>query len=276
MAALGTAAPSAEAHPPPFYWMGDISGDSRVGVSLLAGTTEQVTDDAIVIGGDVFAEIQVSDTIAILGRVPFTYADYELFLVDEVLTIEESAAALGNISLGAQFSSIGQLGEYMSTRLGGGFLVALPTANSENEAGLASAITAAFFLPDPGRYLPNTTSIRLRGDVRAESDLVFFQGELALDVHMVEDGDDPKELVLGAGLGFMLSPYFALLTELTTRADVLDDNDDRGESFLHVLDAGFRYHDGNVMAGFRVYLPLDESLRSAEVLGFGADIAARF
>lgn len=259
---------AAAAHPPPFYWMPDLSGHSRAGIEIMPGNLDFAGDSAFVISSSLFAELAVGRHLSLLGRLPFTY-------VDRAGAGDGDAAwALGNLGLGLQIATTSYLYGDSRTHYGIGLLVNAPTASDEGD-GLAAAVrTAAFLVPDAGRYLPDATTVRLRGDVRYETGMLFLQGELALDHQLRDEVDDRTDLLLGGGVGIAFSHYFAVLAELTAVSDVLDSDGDA--SLVPVLDAGLRYHNPDMMAGLRLYWPFDEAYRAAGAIGIGVDVAARF
>lgn len=266
LAFLVAGATAAEAHPPPFYWMDDLSTDRRVGFEILGGTSDLI-GDATVVGGSIFAHLSLTDNIALEGRIPLAYSKFT------IMDVEDDGIALGNLALGFQLSNHAPHHVHERALYGLSLMAHLPTASDDGTSATAADIASAYFIPDPGRYLVDTTTLRLRGDFRYEVESLFLQLEGALDFE-IRDGEDTTGLVLGTGLGVKVSPYFALLGELTTVSDILEDSD--GENFVHTVDLGMRYHDPGVMFGFRVYLPLDERLRDADVLGLGVDAAVRF
>jgi hypothetical protein len=267
--ALASMPRAALAHPPPFYWMGDLSVHSRAGVEILPGNYDRAGDSAFLIPMSVFAEFALSENVVLLGRLPFTYVDR--VGIDDP---DDGAFALGNVSLGAQLAGASGEPHYSLLLYGIGLVLHAPTASDEDEPGLAAAHSAGFLLPDRGRYLPDATTVRLRGDVRYEGEMVFVQGEVGVDHQLVEDAGDRTDLLLGAGLGLALSPYWAVLAELTVLSDVFEDDGD--SDFVPVLDAGVRYHDPDVMAGLRVFWPFHEAYRDAGAIGLGLDVAWRF
>jgi hypothetical protein len=259
---------AALAHPPPFYWMADLSVHSRVGGELIPGNYDRAGDTAILIPASAFAEFALGEHVVLLGRVPFAYVD-RVGLADE-----EGAWALGNVGLGVQLAAGSGRPHEGRLLYGIGALVHAPTASDEGDQGAAAARAASFLVPDRGRYLPDATSVRVRAGVRYESEMVFVQGEVAIDRQIYQDVDDRTDLLLGAGLGLAFDPYWALLAELTALSNVLEDDGD--SDLLPVLDAGLRYHNPDLMAGLRVYWPFHESYRDASAIGLGLDIALRF
>lgn len=259
---------AALAHPPPFYWMPDLSVHSRAGVELIPGNFDRAGESAFLIPTSLFAEFALTDNLVLLGRLPFAYVDRVGFNDPD-----DGAFALGNISLGLQLAD--GSGHPHAGRLayGVGALIHLATASDKDEAGVAASRAAAFLVPDRGRYLVDAFTLRVRADLRYETDTVFVQGELAIDQQIYQATDDRTDLLLAAGLGLTLSPYWAVLAELTALSGVLEDD---GDALLPVLDAGVRFHDPDLMAGLRVYWPFHESARDLGAIGLGMDIAMRF
>jgi hypothetical protein len=259
---------TAQAHPPPFYWMPDLSAHSQVGVDLIPGNFDRAGDSALLVPASVFAELAVTDYLVLLARVPFAYVDR--VGIDDP---DDGAFALGNVGLGLLLANTSRRDWDSWLRYGIGVLVHLPTASDEGEEGIAAARAAAFLVPDRGRFQPGITNLRARGDVRYETGRVFMQGEVGLDHQLREDIDDRTDLLFAAGLGVTLSPYWAVLAELTAVSNILEDED---SELLPVLDAGLRYHDPGMMTGLRVYWPFHESYRDASAIGVGIDLGFRF
>ncbi|MEM9487486.1 MAG: hypothetical protein AAGC55_00010 [Myxococcota bacterium] len=272
---LGGSAPAA-AHPPPFWWMGDLSGSSRAGFELGVGSGDPSGLDTVVVSAALFAEIAVGQQWTVLARLPFAYGRFGP--VDGIGP-DTSATALGNVQLGVQLADRIWRGRAVDLRLGTALVLSLPTASDEGGGAMTAVAATRFSLPDSGRYDPNTTTARLRGDVRIEGQRLFAQGEIAAEMTFrseVPAGADDSELglVMGVGAGVTLSPYYAVLAELTTISDILEDSD--GENFSHVLDVGVRFHNAAIMAGFRVYVPVDSQPRRDDTIGVAIDVAGRF
>lgn len=259
---------TAEAHPPPFYWMPDLSAHSQLGIDLIPGNYDRAGDSALLVPASVFAELALTEHLVLLGRVPFAYVDR--VGIDDP---DEDAFALGNVGLGVLLAGTSRRDWDAWLRYGLGVLVHLPTASDDGDAGAAAARAATFLVPDRGRFLPGITNVRVRGDLRYETGSLFLQGEVGIDHQFREDTGDRTDLLLGAGLGLMFSPYWAMLAEVTAVSNVFEDED---SELLPVLDAGLRYHDPSIMAGLRVYWPFDDSYRDASAIGLGIDIGFRF
>jgi hypothetical protein len=266
-----TAAGPAAGHPPPFFWMPDISGDRQVGADILVGPSDLI-GDAVVLGASAFADIALTSSLSLNARLPISYADYEIVLGG--VTLEDSGFGLGNLALGMRYGDAPHHHDGSRLLWALGARVSLPTASDGEDGAIVNSIARAFIVPDPARYALDTTTLRLSGDIRHEAEPIFFQAELALDFFLVQDDDNVVGALLGLGLGVKLNPHLALLGELTTVSDIFEDSE--GENFVHTLDLGLRYHTPGVMMGVRGYIPLDDVYRDADVFGFGIDAAARF
>jgi hypothetical protein len=251
------------AHPPPFWWMADMSGTSTAGVEMTLGNPSLAPlTDTTAVGGSVFVNFALNPSVALRGRLPLTFVFFE-----DALGGEDSEAAIGNLSIGFQAQQHHRTGAGALTSLGGGFDVYVPTASDSAIAASAAAATLQLTLPDASRWLIDVITARFRGDARVEADWFFLQGEFIVDAQF-RDGDDDIDLQLGVGPGFVANSHLAFLLELALTK--LTDEE------LYTLDLGLRYHDPTMMAGVRFYLPLSDPLRDQDVIGVGLDIGARF
>lgn len=237
-----------------------MSGTSRAGLELTAGHSYAGVSDATVFGGSLFIEAAINRALAIQGRLPLTFAFF-----DPDVGGDSSQAAIGDISLGLQGSTAHGSRRGARTILGGGLNLYLPTAT--DSGGAAVDATRKLYLPDSGRWMVDTTTLRFRGDIRVETGSFFFQSELDIDAHF-SDPDDDLDLVADLGPGVMTSPNLAFLMELAI-SEITDDEQ-------LTLDAGLRYHTHSLMLGARVYVPLSNAMRDNDVLGVGFDIGSRF
>lgn len=256
------------------YNMQSLDGDSRAGADMMLGRFEldflggEV--DATTFNLDVFAQAEVSPNVIVFGRLPIQYG--RLSVDDE----SESGSGLGNITGGAMFVS-----RSGATSFGGGGSISLPTAPDDGEGALGASANAQVHIVDFGLYLPDTTTIRLHGDLRIEQGKAFFQGRGGVDYLSFDDGetdDTLKLLRIGLAGGTLISPTTALLAELTTLSDILEDDDGFGdeEEWIHILELGVRTRSGNTLFGARIYLPLDEEFRDANTMGLGVDVSGTF
>lgn len=254
----------AQAHPPPFWWMADTTNGRHAGFEAVIGNPDLVLSDTTTVSGSVYGHFAASPTVSIDVRLPLGFSYFD----DAGLIGEDSEAALGNLSLGITGFARRRSGIRTNLTFGGGFRIYVPTASDNGASLLAAGASGQLALPDPGRWLINATTARLHGDMRVESGVFFFQGELSLDLVIIEDVEDETLVNLGIGPGVMLSPEIAMLLELSL-VDI-DNNEDV------TTDIGLRYHNHDLMAGFRIYVPLSDPFRNNDLFGAGFDIAGRF
>lgn len=151
--------------------------------------------------------------------------------------------------------------------------LSLPTASDGGNASEAALAHAIFYVPDPGLFLPDTTTLRLSGDYRIEWARAFFQANLGLDVLVISEADDVPYIRLGLAGGFTASERIALVAELTNMSDVLDDSG--GEDYLHTLDLGLNIGLPRGHLALRLYFPLDDSRRDLDIFGVGFELFRR-
>lgn len=253
---------SAHGHPPPFWWMADLTRTDRAGFELSIGNPHPGPFDAFALVGGVFGEVSVSSRLSFTGRIPLAFATF-----DPPTGGGSSSPALGNITLGLQGTMPGRRSGGLRTLWGGGFLLYLPTASDGTASSVTSAAARQLSLPDDGRWLLDTTTFRLRGDLRLESRVFFFQTELAIDLHF-RSGRDDADLVVILGPGVAVSESLAFLLELAV-ADITDDDQ-------ITVDLGLRYHSPAVLIGARLYLPLSDPARRDNVFALAVDVGGRF
>jgi hypothetical protein len=260
---------AAEAHPPPFFWMPDLSVHSRESFETSVGPVTLDRGVAIMAEGDVYIELAVSRNISVMGRLPFGYVRFDPVLQNG----SGNGFALGNIGAGAQIANTTELRPERKLLYGLGVFAYLPTASGGATSGPTVQALRVLSVPDGGRFLQDTTTLRVRGGLRFEMWRLFFQGETVLERRILE-GDDRNDLTFGLGAGFQISEYLAVLGELTMAPDLLDLADDN--DYTAVIDAGLRYHNPQTMIGLRVYMPLESPYRDAGVIGVIIDAGMRY
>jgi hypothetical protein len=266
--------------------MPDTSERSHAGVDVFFGSIdadeggELFSARATVVTFEPHVDVAVTPQLTLSGRLPIGYAKAEttVLFVDQ----EESDTVLGNASLGARFMSQASY----DLRAGGGLLVHLPTAKDDDDDGdlvsppLAVTSVRIFHLE---RYVPDTTTMAVHGDVRFDLGRAFLQGQV-MYMHLLaedEDAEDADLLRLGAAAGFWLTPMLAAMGELTTMSTVLDDDvqynpDNPDEDFFHSLDVGLRFTEAQWSISARFHMPLDDIFRDDDLLGGGVDLAVYF
>jgi hypothetical protein len=286
---LATTAASADVTTAPVrpFILPDLSGLTMIGVDLqltrwqvpaLAVPPPGVVDvDQTNLTFDVLAELSIAPHWVLLGRLPLAYHSVE---DDEDIVGDPDCcgAAIGNATLGVRvLDSSAQ----RSTRsvIGGELTVSLPTAPDSDEGGFTAASAALAHLPhDPGRYLPDTTTIRFAGGGQLYADKFFIQGGGGLDIFVFDDdafGDDDTDLALrlGGAAGFRATHELAILAEMN--GIILLDNDDDENDAFSSIDVGIRYGTDSLLLGLRAYIPLDDELRDVDMFGVGLDLGVR-
>jgi hypothetical protein len=278
---LGEAAP---------FLMPDTSERTHAGVDVFFGSFDAdeggllLSAKATVLTFEPHIDLALTPEITLSGRLPIAYARAETTVLGADL--EDSGTLLGNGALGARFMSQAS----RQVRAGGGVFVNLPTATGDDDpedlVDPAAAATGVrlFHLE---RYIPDTTTLAVHGDVRFDVERAFLQGQVVY-MHLIADDEDAGEgqegdlLRLSAAAGFWVTPLLAVMGELTTLSTSLDDDiqlnaGDEDEDFFHSLDVGVRYADAQWSLGARFHLPLDDVFRDdTELLGGGADFTLFF
>jgi hypothetical protein len=263
--ALGAVAAPAAAHPAHPFVMPELSPHRRLGAEVLVGSLD-VPFHVTVIALEPTLSLTLTPRWTLTGRIP----------IGHVASDVRDGTTLGNATIGAiyLFSSRGRRHDLRRGALD--FSLSFPTAADGGDAGFAARTHAVFRVPDPGLYFPKTTTVRVHGNYRADVGQVFFQGQFGMHVLVIQRADDLLLLRLGLAGGVHVSPQVALIAELTTMSDILDDRQTR-EDFLHTLDLGMRFSGATSTFGARLYYPLDDSLRNGlHIIGVGFDFQAAF
>ncbi len=216
------------------------------------------------------AQLVVAPGALLSLRLPMTYARSSEDGDDT------SESDLGNIAVGARVT-----GRSGNTHAGGGVMLHLPTAPkpvlfSDSDDG-AGALIASFSQFDSfADFAPDTTTVRVGGDLRVDSGRAFFQMHAGFEHYMFgNDDNDTLDLVrVSVGGGIHTKPNMAIVGEITTLSTALEDEelfDEGSEEFFHWLDVGFRYDTGKAVLGWRVYVPIDSPLDEIDSLGVGFD-----
>jgi hypothetical protein len=221
---------------------------------------------------DLGADIRIAPHFVLLARMPLSHASTD--------PGDCCALALGNFTLGGRglWSSVGATSRSV---IGGELSASLPTASDSGERGISAAASAFAQLPhDPGRYAPNTTTLRLKlmgqfynrwflVDAEAGGQLYLYDGDVPGD----NDYDLGLRLALAAGIRATYT--VAILAELSSL--FLSDDEFAGNNdTVTSVDLGVRYASQALILGGRVYIPLDSEMRDRDMLGIGLDVGARF
>lgn len=243
--------------------MTDLRGGSRAGVDVTFGSVGSGPGDVTVIGVEGLVELELTRRLSLTGALPLVHArdggtDYD-------------GSSLGNITVGLAYRlSVERRGDSLRA-VGIGGSLSLPTASDGGDAAIAAFAHSLFHLPDPGRFLPDTTTIRIHGDYRYQSGKIFLQGQLGLHQLVIDGPDDLTLVRIAFGGGARLSNTASAVFTLTTMSDILDDSD--GEDFVHQLDLGARFKVRRGEVGARIFLGLDDS---TDHFGVGVDYLQYF
>jgi hypothetical protein len=260
--------------------MSDPAGLTVVGVDLqyTTWTEHPPTGDVDIstLALDLHGDIRVAPHWVILARLPLSHATVE---GDPALT-DCCDFALGNFTLGGRGLWASLFGDGSRAVAGGELSLSLPTANDSGASGVSAGQAAVASLPhDPGRYAPNTTTIRLTGMSQYYSRWFLAHAEIGprlyiYDSDVPDDGSD-FALRLALALGVRATYTISILAELTAQL-YFDEAFRGGDETVTSLDVGVRYGSGRGIFGARFYFPLDPELRDVDMLGFGLDAGLRF
>ena len=258
LALVATAFTDARADRTAPFVMSDMRGGNRAGVDVVFGSIDYGITDVTVIGLEGLLDFELTPRLGLHAGLPLVHAR------DGGTNYDGSS--LGNLTVGLSYLlSTEHRGD--SRRLVGiSGSVSLPTASDSGDSGFAAVLHSVFRLPDPGRFLPNTTTVRLHGDYRYESGKAFLQAQRGVHQLIIDGPDDATLLRIALGAGARLSNTATALFTLTTMSDILDDSD--GEDFWHELDVGVRFKVTRGAVGARLFLGLDDS---RDYFGVGID-----
>ncbi len=210
-------------------------------------------DDISLIGIDLYANTKVAQGLSIGARLPLAHARFD----------DDSQSTLGNITFEMQYA----LSRQLHTRSWIDTSLSLATADDDGEGGQVAGAMAAFWIADPGLYLPNTNTIRvmyrhqwnLRRNSNANRGLAIDFGAGAQ--FLITDGDEDRfriPLHVAARLG--LSAQAEAMTRFGTYWTSGGENGE--DDFLHILEAGIRLTGvGRGSMEILAYLPLDDTYR---------------
>ncbi len=247
------------------FQMPDVYSNNLLTAELMLGTVDgSPFDDFTVFALELGGSFSISPKLHLTGLLPIAST-----------TQDGTDTALGNLTLGLEYIlSAARRGANVKAWSIGGSLSA-PTASDSGGGFATSAIHGFFRAPYPGRYLPNTTAIRIHGQFRLDAQKIFFQAQGGINHLIIDGGDDDMLLRFGLGLGIAPARAVTLIAELTTLSDIVDDAD--GDNFVHSLDLGARFRAGaGTQIGVRLYLPLDDVFRDSDVMGLAVDVRYRF
>ncbi len=223
---------------------------------------------------DLTADIKLAPHWVLIGRLPITKVG-----IDGDPAFDGCCGfGLGNFTVGGRGLWASVFGSGARAVAGAEFSISLPTAADNGEGGVSAGATAFSRLPhDVGRYAPNTTTLRLTGLSQYYTRRFLFQGELGLQVFLLDDDVPGDSSDLGVrvavGAGIRATYTLAVMLELNS---LLFATDGSGADNVTSIDLGLRYASGRAIFGARVYLPIDDPLRDLDMVGIGLDGGFRF
>lgn len=253
-------------HTAPFE-MPVIAPGNSIGGELMLGTMEPsvTADNATEIAFELFGTVELTDRLSLRGRLPLAYT-----------SADNGHSSLGNITAGIDYLLSTDRGGRNTTAWSIGGSLSLPTAADSTSGGpyTASFLHYLYRVPYPGRYAPDTTTIRLYGQFRLDARKVFLQLQGGLNHWIVDRADDLMLLRFGTALGVAAGRSTTLIGELTFLSDFLDDT---GDDWWTNLDLGARFRVGNDLhLGVRLFVPLDRTSRDLDILGVAVDLRGQF
>lgn len=227
----------------------DAPEESKLGAELLYGQTDTGPQTDTLIGLVLQGDFLLTPGFALGGRLPVAHSRNDA----------DDSTALGNltIDLAYHLSFHGQGKSWLE----GSFY--LPTASASGDSGVTSSIFGGFWVPEPGLYLPDTTTLRALYNYRLGSWEQHLHVAAGADYRAVEDGDDRVVVPLVLGGRIALGSRAAALARFRTHWNL--DAEDTVDDFHHTLRFGAELSQlGRGALTMLFYLPLDE-----EVDGWG-------
>jgi len=247
------------------FQMPSVYAKNTFGAELMMGVVDPpVVDDFTIFALELAGTYKLSNQLYLSARMPIGH-----------VTEDNTGTTLGNLTAGLEYrlSTNRQGRSINSWTLGGS--VSLPTAGNSGDSFFASLAQGLFRLPYPGRYLPDTTAVRIHGQFRIDSRKIFFQSQLGLNHLIIDGGDDQPLLRIGMALGISVARSTTLIAEWTILSDLLEDSD--GDNFNSNLDLGVRFRtSARTRIGLRLHLPLDDFYRDQDIFGLAIDVSSQF
>lgn len=203
-------------------------------------------DDATLLGLDVHGRFRVADALWVGARLPIAHMRWN----------EDGNTTLGNLTalLSYRLLHTHDSHAWIDTSL------SLPTADDDGTGALVGSAFALFWIPEPGLYLPNTTtfSAAYRHSLQRDGNGVEFSG--GLQFLAIDGADDRLRVPLRVGGHVGLGPSAQAVGRFTTVW--LPGADDGDDDFLHIVEAGIRVGETpRSQFEMLLYYPLDDLYR---------------
>jgi hypothetical protein len=241
----------------------DEPTESRAGGELVYGNFDvPILGGGTLIGLDVHADYLLAPGFTVGGHIPIAHADF----------LNDTGTSLGNLTADLAYSTSRR---YHSRGWIEGAL-SIATADNDGDGGAAATQFGIFWLPDQGRYLPNTTTVQ--GSYHHAFGTREQMLELSAGVQFLSIDNDDDRLIIPLVIGGRV----ALGTRAAGVASLSNmwhaDASDNEEELFHVLQAGIELSQLGAGRGhILLYLPLDDSYRNdldvwGLIVGFDATL----
>lgn len=195
---------------------------------------------------DVGARFRIADALWIGGQLPIAHMTAD----------DDSDTILGNPTLQLDYllSAAPRSYSWLETSL------SLPLADDDGEGARTGLFHAVFWLPDPGLYLADTTTFRIRYRHHFGDDERGVELAAGLQHFFIDGDEDRTRLPLAVQGHLRVGGDASVVGRFSTFWEVSAEDDE--DDFFHVLEAGLEVGGvGNGKLAFMLYLPLDDLYR---------------
>ena len=224
-----------------------------VGLDFLYGRTNNTLaafigggNDITLIGMALHGHLSVTSDLLIGGRIPLAHAQLN----------DDSASSIGNLTfeLNYRLTQRARSQSWLDSSL------SLATADDDGDGAIAALSFADFWMPDPGLYAPNTSTVRLMYRHALGDPALGAEFQAGFQYLAIDGPDDLMRVPLRIGGHVELGDTVAAIGRFSTYWQVnAEDGDD---SFLHMLEAGLNLRRvGRGKLDIILYYPLDDLYR---------------
>ena len=244
------ALPSAEAQPQfPSAGVEFTYGSISNAVPIVLGGG----DDATLIGINLHGHYQIGHGLLVGGHLPLSHVRFN----------DDSATSLGNLTaeLNYRITQRPRSSSWLDTSL------SIGTSDNNGDGRLAAISFALFAMEDPGKYAPDTNTLRLMYRHYHSHGALQFEAQAGVQYLSIKDTDNRMRVPLILGLRAAINSRLDGVGRFSTFWDLNAEDDE--DSFLHMIEAGVtlsQVGSGSLQA--LIYYPLDEVYRDTlEVWG---------